>query len=194
MNTYIFVRHSEPDINLEINPSEWELSKKGIQLVEDIVNYGLSHKIDHIYSSTELKAIQTAEVFSEKFEIPINQSDKLIEVKMDKYLPQKEWLEYKEKAFRDIHFSGKNAESHLHALSRITSEIKDLDGKYKNKNILIVAHGTILTTYFASVTGILGQGMEVFEKWKSIAYCQMGILYNNKIVKQFLDSNITNNL
>lgn len=61
--TLIFIRHAEPVINEELSPNLWDISEEGRLEAERLVNkIQLIQKIDLIYSSTEKKAISTAQV------------------------------------------------------------------------------------------------------------------------------------
>ncbi|MHA2101025.1 MAG: histidine phosphatase family protein, partial [Candidatus Kariarchaeaceae archaeon] len=129
---------------------------------------------------------ESALPFSSKFEIPINKTDLLNEVYPLNFMLLNDFWEYKKRAFNNLDISIEQGESFLKALARITKLMKTLDNPYVNKNILVVSHGTILTLYFSSLLGILGNGNQMFELWKDLGFCQIGVVYNNKIVKNLL--------
>ena len=65
MSKLLLVKHSEPLVNLEMQPSKWELSDRGKLRAGLLADYLAGREIDALYSSSEVKAIQTAEIVNE---------------------------------------------------------------------------------------------------------------------------------
>lgn len=94
-----------------------------------------------------IRAVKTAEIINEKFNVPIKLDDRLIEIDFGDYvgkncLKDKEFIEAK-------HYTGDkafpNGESYKDFTHRIHKAINEICKEYKDyKCILIVAHGNIL--------------------------------------------------
>ena len=86
----------------------------------------------------------------------------------------------KAKIFQDLDFTDHGWETANHALERFKKAIKEIDDKYENKKILICAHGTVMTLYFAYLQDKL---KDLFSRWKGLGFCDYGIIKDNKIIK-----------
>ncbi|MBI3031852.1 histidine phosphatase family protein [Candidatus Woesearchaeota archaeon] len=74
-------------------------------------------------------------------------------------------------------------ETAQNALSRYEDSIEQINKEYEGKNILIVSHGTVMSLYFAKLTGTMGQ---IVEREKKLGYCDYGIVKDGHVVKDIV--------
>ena len=157
-NNNIYVsRHGESLGNVEnilshtISSSEkYPLTKKWIQ---DTEQEAKSHDIhlDIIITSPLLRTKQTAELYQQHLWGEIVIDDRLIErsdgIFDNEYLTK--YLERYKSWDKDLRYdSVEGWENHTQVLERIISLLKTIEHTYKNKNILLVSHGTPSTILY----------------------------------------------
>ena len=181
-NTLIFLRRAETKKKKNIPVSKWVLTEEGKQKSEDLVKTGIFDDVDIIISSKEVKAYQTAKPFAKKLNKRIIQIKELSELNRDKgkTMTKEYYDKMKVKIFEDLDYTDFGWETSNHALNRFKKAVKKIDKKYENKKILIVAHGTVMTLYFAFLQNKLN---DLFSRWKGLDFCGYGIVKNNKVVK-----------
>ena len=104
-----FVRHGESEGNkkgLHKGP-EVPLSEEGIKQGQVLAERLKKHKIDVIYSSSMIRAIQTAEIISDELKIPVESWENLEEIRnpseiWGKLAVDKKILEIKESARKEF--------------------------------------------------------------------------------------------
>ena len=146
-NKYYILRHGEALSNARGIVSSWpekfdnhltELGKNSIKEIEEKLE---DKNINLIFASPLLRAQQTAEIIAKKIKIKI---------KTDKRLREIEFGIFNAKSVKDYekYFEGQNrikrkpsrGENYADVFKRMHSFLKQIDAKYKNKNILIVSH------------------------------------------------------
>ena len=150
-NQYFILRHAESTKNQdgEITSSKlekdtYDLTEKGKIQAEKIAHDLKNKKIDLIFSSPFLRTKRTAEIIAQKLNLKVKIDERLKEVD---YGSEHEGLDQESflKAFSyPEYFSqklGLDGESRDDVKKRLFSFIKEVEGKYENKNILIVSHG-----------------------------------------------------
>lgn len=122
----ILVRHGESEKNVNItNNKDSPLTARGKKQVEHLANRLKEYDISEIYSSNLVRAKQTAEIISKKIKIPIKE-----------HFQELNEYEIKELKSRSFHLFN----IRLKKLKKLLKII--LKDKNKDKNIIIVAHGT----------------------------------------------------
>lgn len=182
-NAFIFLRHAESKVDKNIKISNWELSKKGKNDALDISKLKLFNDVDIIISSNEEKAYQTAYPLSEKLYKEVIRDKFLNEIDRDhgRFIDDnEEYLKNMKFCVENRNESINNWETGNHAIERFTKQIIEIDNKYFNKKILIVAHGGVINLYFAK---ILGELDNIFERILTNTFCDYGIIQNGKILK-----------
>ncbi|MAG50680.1 hypothetical protein CL621_03545 [archaeon] len=184
-NTLIFLRHAKTKIDKSIPISDWILTKEGMKEAKNIANISEFQDIDVIISSGEKKAYDTIKHLAKKLNKKIIQINELNELKRlnGETLSSEEYEKMKVKIFEDLAYTDHGWETSKHALNRFKKAVEKIDEKYKNKKILIVAHGTVMTLYFASLQNKLD---ELMERWKKLDTCDWGIVKNNKVIKEIV--------
>lgn len=152
-NKYFILRHGQtiyqtrksdmiyPDI-MHDNVS---LTLKGRKEVERSVKKIKKEKIDLIYSSDFKRTKQTAQIAAKNLNIKeINFDERLREINLGVYYNktrQEFYIEFPKFSDKLLRKKPEKGESWVDCKKRLKSFLKDIDGKYKNKKILIVSHG-----------------------------------------------------
>ena len=165
MNNLILVKHSLPEIVSTVPAKEWRLSQFG-----QIRCKALAEKLepflpDVIISSTEPKAIETAQIVAKKLNKPFSTLDGLQEHdRTDAGLLEKEQFESKVKDFFEqperLVFGRETASQ---SLARFSKALNSIEVEHPDKNIVIVAHGTVITLFVDKFNTI-----EAFSFWRKL--------------------------
>ncbi|MBI1866150.1 MAG: histidine phosphatase family protein [Candidatus Staskawiczbacteria bacterium] len=147
-NKYYILRHGEALSNAREIVSSWpekfnnHLTKKGKLMVKEAAFTLKNKNIDLIFVSPLLRTRQTAEIVGNILKI---------KPKIDKRLREIGFGVFNSKPIFDFHGQFKKEEERINhsvpkgetyadLLKRVSSFLKDVDKKYKNKNILIISH------------------------------------------------------
>jgi probable phosphoglycerate mutase len=136
----IFVRYGHTNLN---NPkrmqgiSDLGLNDKGIEQANDIRKVIENKNIDIIIVSPLKRAIQTAKIINYNMQKEIIIDKRIIEMNFGNL----EGEEYSEDYWNiDFDYKSYNGESISEFQKRIYGFIEDIKNKFKEKNVLIVAH------------------------------------------------------
>lgn len=162
MRRLILVRHSIPDIRRDVPAAEWRLSAEGVARAREFARRLQPAGALQVFTSSEPKAIETAQALAEAWGLPVEQVTGLQEHER----PQAQMLS------RDV-FEGKiaelfskpnqlvlGAETADQARRRFTAALMRLLTRGTG-DVVVVSHGTVMTLFVAEVTG-----MEPFAFWK----------------------------
>ena len=181
-NTLIFLRHAETIPDKHIRISEWDITEQGLLETKKLLKDKQFRGLHAIIASKEKKAIQTAQVFSDYFSIPIIEYSELNELNRDR----SDWIETKEdydniakKCLKERDNSFNNWETADDALSRFSYRISEINRAFSDCKILIVSHGLIINLLFAQM---LNDFSEVYERWKSSTFSDFGVITNDRII------------
>ena len=160
MNKLILVRHSEPEIQPDKPASTWRLSKRGrtraMKLAEELRGFNTAS----IWSSKEQKAIETAQILADALKIPVQTTDGLEEHHRSNvpFFPTRNEFEQAiQQFFRNPQQLVLGDETAHQALQRFTAAISRIiatDTADTADTAIIVTHGTVMTLYMASVSGV----------------------------------------
>lgn len=158
-----FLRHFETEVDPEEPQSEWNLSESGENQQEEFIETA-EFDYDAVYSSPEKKALKTAREISERYDIPLIVSSDLKEVDRsgegfiedhDRYVEMvEEFLTAEE-----VDFDWEDYES---VQERLLSFYESVD---REKNILAVTHGMILSTFLPKLFEKDG-----FKFWRGLGF------------------------
>ncbi|HLC88394.1 MAG TPA: histidine phosphatase family protein [Patescibacteria group bacterium] len=106
--------------------------------------------VKHIYTSSLIRTKQTAKIINEKLNLPISEHDELREIHMgslagmswDDFGPGEE-LKIKHRSIK-FDYRNRGGESSSEFKKRVTSFLKQIAGKHKDGEALIVTHGGIV--------------------------------------------------
>lgn len=172
-NNYYLMRHGYSTRNeKEIASSFPEkipcpLTEEGEKQVLETSKQLKDKNLDIIFSSDLLRTKETAEIISKELDVDLKFDERLREFNTGEFngKPIKEIKDYFEKSDDDP-FDKKipGGESHRMLKKRVYSFFKDINEKYKDKNILIVSHRAPLSLMAFSAEGISNDKFPEFEK------------------------------
>lgn len=151
--TIIYFRHGQTDYNKEHkfqgSGIDAPINKKGIEQANNLKD--IIDTLDVIYSSPLKRALQTAKIVSDRFNIPININNNLIEInygifegKKKEYIKNNYPKEYKSWfESNDNYKIPESDESKFDLGNRLISEVKNIAKTDKNNTIGICAHGRL---------------------------------------------------
>ena len=149
---FFYVRHGQTDWNLarkmQGGQTERPLNETGIQQAEETRKILEEKKFDLVIVSPMERAKQTAEIIIKDKKVPMIEEERLRERKLGE-LEGNPITEQCEKEIWDckLNKSYKNGESVLEFEKRVLEFINEAKETYKDKTILIVAHGGVAKVF-----------------------------------------------
>ena len=165
MPKLILVKHSQPQIDPLMPAREWHLSAEGRLRCRPLADKLAAYEPGVIVASTEPKAKETAQIVAERLNKPFEVAEGLHEHNRSNvpfYSPQvfdAAIATFFQKP-GELVFGRETA---LQAQERFSQAVEDALEKYKDENVVIVAHGTVITLFVAAHTKI-----EPFVFWKGL--------------------------
>lgn len=174
-NNYFILRHGEAVSNQGEFCSSWPekfknpITKKGKKQIQKIIPRLKKDKIDLIFSSSLLRCEQTAKVIAIELGLKINFDKRLREINFGIFNGKsvKEWNDYFKNRAEKFTKRAPGAENRRDIKKRLMDFIKDINKKYKNKNILIVSHEDILIILQGVVKRFSEKEM-IRDKWEKL--------------------------
>lgn len=171
-NTYFLLRHGEARSNKYHFVSCWPekvhnpLTQKGARRIKKVSLIFKKEKIDLIFASDLLRAKQTAEIIVMKQRLSIGFDKRIREIKFGRFngISGDEWKSF----FKTIKNkkSGKpcKMENYKDVLKRARVFIKEINKRYRNKNILIVSHGAVVFSIEAILRNYSEKQEEIYKE------------------------------
>lgn len=161
----ILVKHSLPDILEDVPAREWHLSEEGRIRARKLAGRLIRYQPGIIISSVEPKARETASIFAENPGLLLHEVEGLHEHDRSgsPYYSKDEFQDLVRELFAkpgELIFGNETANS---ALARFRQAVDFVLNAYSGKNIVIVAHGTVISLYVSWLTGCNGYGL-----WKEL--------------------------
>jgi broad specificity phosphatase PhoE len=182
LKNIILVKHSVPEIISTAPAKEWRLSQTGQIRCAALAEKLESFSPDVIFSSIEPKAIETAQIITEKLNKPFSIVDGLQEHdRANIGLLEKKEFESKVKEFfgkpESLVFGRETASQ---SLARFSKALSSIESEYPDKNIVVVAHGTVITLLVSKFNTV-----EAFAFWKKLDLPSFVVLSlpSHKLVK-----------
>jgi broad specificity phosphatase PhoE len=147
-----FIRHSKTEFNPDIRKICWGLTDEGIELAKNLAHEKVIKDLNVIYSSSEIKALETAIYLAKPNGIPIKTDFRLIEITS---ITNGLFIDFEKSAkdyFEDRVERWNNGETKSEALKRFKEaliDIIEIERNAGNHNIGIVSHGSIYTLFTA---------------------------------------------
>jgi len=184
-NTLVFIKHAKTKKEENVPIERWTLTEEGRKAAEDLADSGIFDDVDILISSNEDKAYLTIKPIAKRLNKEIRRVDELGEIKRpgSEVLPTKEYEDVKARIFKDPNYTERGWETANHALNRFKAAVEKINGEYSNKKILICAHGTVLTIYFAALKNRMDK---LFSRWKEFEFGSYGIVRNGKVTKDLV--------
>lgn len=175
-NKYYILRHGEALSNIKKVASSWPetfenpITDKGREQIKKAAKDLINKNIDLIFASDLLRTRQTAEIIGREIKIEPKFDERLREIIFGVLngRPIDLWYAYQEK--NRVSDGPENSENYEKVTKRVEDFLKDVDKRYRNKNILIVSHECPLTLLEWKIKGIsVDEGIKKFpEKSKRI--------------------------
>ena len=135
--------------------STWRLGDVGQHRARVLATKLRSLSPELIWSSREPKAVETASIVANTFDVPVNLKDGLEEHHRDEvpYLPKREFESAVEAFFHRPDHLVLGSETAEQACDRFTASIESVV-KTGQKDIVVVTHGTVISLFAASVAKV----------------------------------------
>ncbi len=177
------MRHGETAIDQNTPVHEWVLAKEGLRQAETIASMGVFDSVDSIFSSPELKALQTAKPFSDRLGVEIVRYSELRELDRakggllsnDKYLLSVEGI-------LNSHIVVPGWELREHAMARFQRGLTKIMNQGGFKEALLISHGLVLSMHFATLLGV----EDIFSRWQRLRFCAWGTIQDNLVIKDIV--------
>lgn len=165
MRKLILVKHSMPTLNDKVPSNEWVLSEVGKKNCIKLSKMLEKYEANSIFSSNEPKALETAKLVAGILNKDVKIESGLHEhERTNEKLLTSELFKVKMKEFfikQDELVFGK--ETAIEAQKRFYNAVNELISKNQDDNIIIVAHGTVITLFVSMFNKI-----NLYEVWNSL--------------------------
>jgi len=154
----ILVKHSLPQIVENLPTREWELSDDGRIRAQQLAKRLSPFQPEFIISSVETKARETAEIIAGRHNLELHIADGLHEHDRSKtpYLSKYEFQAAMHEFFENPDTLVFGSETADEAYSRFYRAVHSVLDCHPNETVVIVAHGTVISLFVSSLTGIPG--------------------------------------
>lgn len=174
MSKLYLIKHAQPDIQPLIPANGWHLSESGRQSCSSLLEQLADQDIKTIFSSSEPKAVETAEIIAAGLSLPFEIQPGLHEHDRSNtpYFKSKTVFENQVRDFFNNPASlvmGK--ETALQAFLRFKQAIDQIIMTNANQNIAVVSHGTVITLLVSYYNRT-----EPFNFWHSLALPSITVL------------------
>ena len=160
-NKLFLVRHGEAEsnvkniLNSDLNQNHYALTKNGKERVEKLAKELKGEKIDLIFSSPFLRTKQTAEIITKETGVEIIVDERLRELEVGDF--EGKTIEKFDAVFPTEESRAQKAsfgvETGENIRKRLENFLKEINEKYKNKNIVIVSHGDPIQIFYGLTLG-----------------------------------------
>lgn len=163
--TLIVVKHAMPALEPDVPSRDWRLSDVGRARCIPLAAHLAPYTPTIIAASAEPKATETGRIVAERLAIPI-------EIVADLHENDRTglgWLDSDEleatvaRFFAEPDHRIMGNETANEADARFTAAVADVCARHPHRNIIIVAHGTVITLFVARRAGL-----EPFPFWKRL--------------------------
>lgn len=179
----ILVKHSMPEMDETRPANAWSLSKEGQVRAQRLAEQLEDFEPEVILSSTEPKAKETAMIVASRFQLDTHVVSDLHEHDRSNvlFLPhdvfQVSMREFFQKP-NDLVFGMETANQ---AHTRFYRAVHSILTEYRNKTVVIVTHGTVISLFVSRLTG--SSDLELWGKLGLPSFIAMDLQSNTLIVK-----------
>ncbi|MCZ7567025.1 MAG: phosphoglycerate mutase family protein [Ardenticatenaceae bacterium] len=165
MGNLILVKHSLPDIMSTVPAHQWHLSEVGRFRCQMLAEMIAEYSPDVIVSSSEPKAVETAQIVANH----LNHASQIIDGLHEHDRSNVEWQSEEQfevqvaEFFRQPQALVMGKETATQAYERFAQAVAFVIEVYPHSNIVVVAHGTVITLLIARAVGL-----EPFGFWKRL--------------------------
>lgn len=161
----ILVRHSLPEIQKERPAREWKLSPDGRLRAKLLSERIRSYPVEVVFSSVEPKAVETAQILAAACDVGLHLVEDLREHDRSNvpFLTRPEFESAVREFFRQPDTLVFGCETANQAYERFSGVITSVLEDYKDQDVAIVAHGTVISLFVSRLTGT-----SAFDFWKKL--------------------------
>lgn len=139
----IYATHPSVNIAPNVLPDKWTLSEKGREDAKRLLELPFWNSVDLLYSSTEHKAIEVAEMLVSKFGFPYQSFSEFGEADRTAkpFLPFEEYMKAIAQAYAEPTQNHLGWESHADMQKRNADKLGEIIAENPGKTIAIIGHG-----------------------------------------------------
>lgn len=169
----ILIKHSLPEIVPEFPSKEWHLSEIGKARCEALARELARYSPDVLISSAEPKAVETAQRVASQINQPFSIFEDLHENDRTGlgFLEQEQLEATIKRFFAQPDELVIGTETARQTLARFSKAVGSIEEKHPNKNIAIVAHGTVITLFIEQFNVL-----DAFSFWKKLGLPSFAVL------------------
>jgi broad specificity phosphatase PhoE len=179
----ILVKHSVPEIDRDRPANTWALSDEGQFRAHRLVEELKSFETEVIVSSAEPKAKETAEIIAADLKLDMQIFPSLHEHDRSNvpYLSQEAFQNSIRDFFRESDQLVFGNETANQAHARFYKALHSVLDKNRNKTIVVVTHGTVISLFVSRLTG--SSDLELWNKLGLPSFVAMDLHSSTLIVK-----------
>ncbi|HEY7089589.1 MAG TPA: histidine phosphatase family protein [Tepidisphaeraceae bacterium] len=172
-NRLILIKHAAPEVVPTVPSEQWHLSERGRASCAALAEAVRAHEPRVVVSSTEPKAIETAELVASALKIPHEPAPDLHEHDRSNvpHMRSSEFISMVELFFRRPDELVLGQETAGDAEERFTSAVEDVVKEHAGRNVAIVAHGTVIALMLARYSD-----RPAFAWWRELGLPSMVVL------------------
>jgi broad specificity phosphatase PhoE len=152
----ILVKHSLPEIQEELPAREWKLSDEGRIRAGRLAERLIEYQPDVVVSSSESKAMETAKIIADKLKVEFHVMNGLYEHDRHTtpYLSKADFEHSIQEFFANPALLVFGSETADQAHQRFAQAVHSILESHKDKTVVIVAHGTVISLLVSRLTGL----------------------------------------
>ncbi|MEJ2706203.1 MAG: phosphoglycerate mutase family protein [Anaerolineales bacterium] len=157
----ILVKHALPDIDPQESPHLWQLSSAGRDRCTPLAQALSAYQPDRIIASPEPKAEQTGRLVAKTLRIPFETRANLHEHsrRTESFATSKAFKKAISELFRQPQALMYGEETGEQAYERFASAIHSLLEEYPGENLVVVAHGTVISLFVSRTCTLDGYAL-----------------------------------
>lgn len=150
-NILILIRHSLPEIYPSVPASEWHLSEVGKERADTLAGQLSNYDFPSITSSTEPKAIETAQIIANRLQLNVEIAGGLHEHERPQtaFRSKEEFRQTIAHLFNEPKQLSFGNETAQEASDRFDGAVQELLLRYPDRGLAIVSHGTVISLFAA---------------------------------------------
>jgi broad specificity phosphatase PhoE len=155
MSRLFYVSHPQVKIDPDIPVPNWSLSDLGRTRAEAAARSSTLASVRSIYTSTERKAIETAEIFAAALNLTVSIRDGLHENDRSStgFVPPHEFEKLADAFFANPHDSIRGWERAIDAQIRIVAAIANIIAQAPDGDTIVTGHGGVGTLLYCHASG-----------------------------------------
>ena len=172
MRKLILVKHAKPEVVPDVPSERWHLSQQGCDQCAPLAEQLAKHEPAVIVSSTEPKAMETAELLGARLNVQQETGNDLFEHDRSNvpHMRNGEFISHVELFFRQPDELVLGLESANEAEARFRAAVDAILTKHTGGNVAIVSHGTVIALFLAQ------DAKERFRLWRQLGLPSFAVL------------------